>query len=160
MSDNKPIKPIEWTEQLSVGVPQIDEDHRALMSLANRCIAELNHDQQNDKEIRNILDELLNYTQYHFQREELLMKVCEYPNLIKHQKVHQLLIREVVQNTREYYLGNITVKNLLEFITDWLTNHIMCMDKAIAPYCKDKTSLIEHALKAIEINKHTTNRKL
>ncbi len=144
---NKPVSFITWTEDLSIGIPQIDQDHKVLVSLVNRCIAVLNSDNPDNKEISNILDELFDYTQYHFQREERLMKVCEYPGLIKHQQVHQLLIKEVGRRIKEHDLGKLTAEALVEFIADWLTNHIMGMDKAIAPYCEGKASHIEHALK-------------
>ena len=152
-SDDKPIKPFEWSDQLSVGVPQIDQDHRALISLINRCIAVLNNNEQDNKEIRTILNELVDYTQYHFQREELVLKVCKYPNWVKHQQEHQRLIDEVGQHIKEYGHGELTAKALFRFLTDWLTNHIMGMDKAIALYCEGKESSIEQVLKTTETDR-------
>ncbi|MES0326553.1 MAG: bacteriohemerythrin [Gammaproteobacteria bacterium] len=149
-SDDKSIDFFEWTDQISVGVPQIDQDHKVLISFINRCIAVMNNNEQDNKEIRAILNELVDYTQYHFQREELLMKVCQYPDLLKHQQGHQLLIDEVGQRIKEYGLGELTAKALFGFLTDWLTSHIMGSDKAIAAYCEGKESRIEQALKTTE----------
>jgi hemerythrin-like metal-binding protein/PAS domain S-box-containing protein len=144
---------IEWTDELSVGINQIDEDHKVLISLVNRCLISLNNEDQGELEIKNILDELLSYTKYHFQREELMMDVCEYPNTSKHKQVHKLLISEVERYVREFEQKKLTLEGLLEFITSWLINHIMGMDKAIGPYCEDKVDLIEDQLEKAKLNK-------
>jgi len=138
----KDISPIKWSEQFSIGIEKIDQDHKVLVSLVNRSIVILNSGGQDNKEIQNILDELLDYTQYHFKREELLMKVCEYPGLIKHQQVHQLLIKEVRRRIKEHEIGVLTAKELQHFLADWLKNHILGMDKVIEPYCDGKENRI------------------
>ena len=84
LSENKTIELLEWTDQFSVGNPKIDQDHKVIMSLINRRITIGNNSDQNEN-INDILDELLEYTTYHFDREELLMKVSEYPRLKKTQ---------------------------------------------------------------------------
>lgn len=144
------IKPVEWTEQFSVGIPQIDQDHKVLVSLVNRCAAALSGTNQDNMEISAILDELLDYTQYHFQREELLMKVCEYPHLDNHQQVHQMLIKKVRQHISEFEIGRLTAKALREFLVCWVMNHIMGTDKVIAPDCEGKESRVEQAFKNFE----------
>jgi len=135
--DKQPLKPIEWAEQYETGIDQIDIDHKALVGLLNRCIEALSKSKP-DKEIKAILSELQDYTVYHFQREEKIMQACHYPHLENHKQVHQLLIREVSQQIKAFELGNLTVKSLLEFIWDWLNNHILGMDKAIIPYVQGK----------------------
>jgi len=121
--------------------------------LVNRCITLLNKNKKDTTEIYNILNELISYTQEHFQREELLMKACKYPGLIKHKQVHQLLTKEVERQIKEYYLEKLTAKKLLDFLTDWISSHISVMDKAIEPYCKGKESKIKSIFK----NLKTTN---
>jgi len=139
------LSSFEWSDQYSTGIHEIDTDHKALIALANRSLDASNSSEQR-KEIRLILDELLDYTKFHFQREECIMKVCGYPALTKHQQLHQILINEVEEKVKEYGLGNLTAKSLLEFFVNWLTAHIKGEDKLIAAYSNGKENLIEQAL--------------
>jgi len=136
---------IEWSDQYSTGIHEIDTDHKALMVLANRCIDACNSSEQR-KEIRLILNGLLDYIKSHFQREECIMKVCGYPDLTKHQQLHQILINEVEEKVKEFGLGNLTAKSLLEFLVNWLTGHVKGENKLMETCSKGKESLIEQAL--------------
>ena len=138
--------PLEWTDALSVGVPAIDKDHKVLFSLLNRCIEVANGAKPN-KELGAILNELVDYTKYHFRREEKIMEACDYPQLHQHRKVHQRLIKEVQRHKREYGQGDLTANSLLDFLSDWLIEHIMSMDKAAAPHFRGKENLIQQVLR-------------
>ena len=67
-----------WTEAMSVGVPLLDSDHRALIDAINRM-----HDQvEGDGKpsiLGEIFDELIAYIEFHFAREEKVMATCEFP---------------------------------------------------------------------------------
>lgn len=139
------LSSIEWSDQYSTGIHEIDTDHKELVTLANRCIDASNSGEQR-KEIRLILDELLNYTKFHFQREECVMKACGYPDLTKHQQLHQKLTNEVQEKVMKFGLRKLTAKSLLEFFVNWLTVHIKGEDKLIATYRKGKDDLIKQAL--------------
>ena len=152
-ANNKPnessyIEPIIWSEQLSTSIPDIDKDHKVLIALLNNCIEMHNEMDSNDKsaELDSVLEELLNYTDYHFKREERIMEVCDYPNLHKHRLVHQHLLSSVLQKKQRYESGEETVDSIMNFLCDWLTGHIVGMDKSIGTHCKGKELLIENAL--------------
>ena len=144
-TEKTPFKPLKWTDTYSVGVSEIDKDHKVLLSLLNRCI-KIANGSNNNKKLMVIFDELAAYTQYHFQREERIMKACECPQLSKHKKVHQLLIKEVQQHQREYEQGNLTVDSLLHFLYSWLNDHILGMDQSVASYYKGKEKDIQKTL--------------
>jgi len=140
------MMPLSWSDALSVGVDEIDDDHKKLILLLNRSIELLKGNGEND-EIEAILDELLDYTQYHFQREEKIMEECEYPFLLKHQNVHAMLIKKVQQFIKECKQGTLTSDALFEFLGGWLAEHILGMDKIAASYCKDAKSTLKSSLK-------------
>ncbi len=119
-----------------------------LIALLNNCIEMHNAMDPNDKnaELDVVLEELLNYTDYHFKREERIMEICDYPNLHKHRLVHQHLISSVLQKKQRYEAGEETVDSIMNFLCDWLTGHIVGMDKSIGTHCKGKELLIENAL--------------
>ena len=139
------ISTIEWSEAYSVDLPEVDEDHKVLLSLLNRCI---NITKQNTKnnELDAILDELLSYTQYHFEREEKIMEICEYPQLNKHKSTHRFFINVLAQHKMEYQRNELHAEKLLAFLRDWLNIHILGTDKVAASFCKDKKDLIQKAL--------------
>ena len=149
ISENITIPFFKWSNQISVGIPQIDHDHKILIELINRCIIVVNNDEPAHQEINSILDELINYTQYHFQREELVMKICEDPGLVNHKQSHQQMIDKVKQYIIQYGLGELTQQELLGFLIDWLKNHIMVSDKLIANYYEGNESRVDEALKTI-----------
>ena len=72
-----PIWKIEWSEALSVGIPEIDEDHKEFASLIN----ELNRsivDRESVGEIRHRLQRIIDDAVQHFAHEERLFKELQY----------------------------------------------------------------------------------
>ena len=137
-----------WDEDLSVGIEQIDVDHKILVSLLNKAS---DHSLTN-KEVEEILDELLIYTLYHFKREEAVMKASGFPGLAEHQKLHKDLADNAVKlagEWREKHSPEVILE-LLKFLRAWLVKHIMEEDKAIANHTKGHEAAIVEALKDLE----------
>jgi len=149
LADEQALQAVEWNEKFSTGVVEIDDDHKILVALANRCSA-LFDSQEQGKEIGAILYELQDYTAHHFQREECIMKVCEYPNLEKHKQVHHMLNQEIHNLFKKHNLGQLDALSLLNFFSTWLNEHVTYMDKAIIPYCQGNQAKIKQALKNME----------
>jgi len=133
----------EWNSDLCIGIKAIDDDHRTLLALVNQS----NRVATDDKtKCAAILDQLWDYTQTHFRREEMVMRVCAYPELTNHQQVHQLLAKQVEKMQRNLHQGTLSADVLATFLGNWLIDHIQGMDSALVPYCKDKVELIEQTL--------------
>ena len=80
-----------WSEFLSVGVAEIDEQHKQLVQLINS----LYHHIQvgNDKHIiGSFFDRLVEYTDFHFSTEERLMEHHVFPNSSDHIHEHKQFI--------------------------------------------------------------------
>ena len=121
---------ITWTDDLSVGVEAIDNDHQLLINLIN-----LLHDAVADgprKETGgSVLNVLHDYTEYHFEREEVLMAACGYPGLEAHRMAHDGMKAKVVE-IRDQYLddpASILGADVLDFLKDWLVTHIKGTDQ-------------------------------
>jgi hemerythrin len=149
------MHPIEWSDEISTDIEQVDSDHKVLLSLLNQCIRSAGNTQQ-DEEISTILEKLLDYTNYHFRREEVIMDTCNYPNLAAHKQAHQTMIDGVNKRIREFRDGKLEGDSLLEFLKNWLINHIIRQDRDIIPYCQGKRVLIEKALRDAGLN-HSTD---
>jgi two-component system, cell cycle sensor histidine kinase and response regulator CckA len=137
--------PIEWTESITTDIDEIDADHKKLLAILNRCQSGVINKKE-DEFIKAILDELLDYTKDHFQREEVIMKVSGYPELEKHRDAHKVLIKQTNSLIGEYEQGLLSIQKVYIFLLDWLTDHIMEMDMDITPYAKGKEKEISQAL--------------
>ena len=127
---------IHWSETMSVGVPLLDSDHRVLIGLINH----LEEATENRIEIRviveEVLDALIAYTRFHFDREERVMAACRYPELETHHEEHQKLTREVMEllDRFERDHGSVSQREMDVFLTEWLNHHILLQDKAYRTY--------------------------
>lgn len=122
----------QWSDELSVGNRLIDRDHLELLALVNELHA-ASEQGCSDEIIVNTLQTLFNYTQEHFQREELLMEHIHYPELEEHRAQHQKLIAQVVllQDAMMRGRGEVA-SSTAELLRYWLIHHIKRTDKKLA----------------------------
>jgi len=119
---------INWTDELSVGVELFNNDHKQLISLANRLHDSITVGSQQAVLVQ-ILDELVNYTKFHFGREEKMMIKYAYPDYIKHKFEHDALIEKVHDYSDQVSSGKTSISlSLIGFLKEWLVNHIMVTD--------------------------------
>jgi hemerythrin len=116
------VHAIKWSEELSVGVEELDNDHRRLVALMNKAIAAF-YTGVGGNMVDSALDELENYTLEHFAREEKMIEAKGCKNLDAHRSEHQHLVAELSRLRAEK--SGIEVIPLLY---DWLVNHIMKTD--------------------------------
>ena len=140
MEYRKDIVLIRWTEALSVKVPSMDSDHRALVGLINQLASA--EKIGNRRVAESVLDELLNYAIDQFNREELFLQNSGYPfqDLVKH-KLQHASFTETIQDIRWQYLRGLRPRinqEILLFLRDWLSKHILVEDmKYAALACAD-----------------------
>lgn len=120
---------ITWSSMFSVGVGEIDTQHKKLVDLINQ----LNDAMQAGKGpdvLGKVLTELVNYTVYHFGYEESLMGQHHYEDSPAHKGEHKKLIETVGDFKRKFDSGGAVISvEIMNFLRDWLTNHIMKTDK-------------------------------
>jgi hemerythrin len=130
---------INWTNEFSVGIDELDLHHRHLFSLINR-LYELNRNREDERQIEDILADLREYTSYHFRTEEELFRKCEYPFAGEHIEEHDHFserlrnISEMVGRDEES-----AILALMDALSSWLTGHIMNTDKKYIPYLKNQS---------------------
>jgi hemerythrin-like metal-binding protein len=122
----------EWKDSLSVGNQMIDRDHKMLIQYVNEMHAAMMAG--HGKEIvGSILTKLVTYTKEHFAREETIWRTGHYAELEKHKKEHAELLHTVGDFKAKYDKGTVAVSvDVMNFLRDWLKNHIMKSDKAAA----------------------------
>jgi len=125
-----------WTAKYSVGIPQIDAQHKGLIGLINGLHAAMAAG-QGKRVVGKILDDLVRYTEIHFRDEENLMRQKGYSKLVAHQEVHKKLTGQVVELRERYLAGNLTLTvEVMLFLKSWLADHIMGHDRQYAAELK------------------------
>lgn len=130
--------PFAFTTKYLTGIEFVDVEHQKLFDIikdANDVIhAELLHDKYD--EIMRILLELKNYTEEHFHDEEVFMEQINYPDIEAQKKAHISFIEKLTEidlddldDNQQSYL-----EDLIAFLLNWLSIHILHMDKKIGDY--------------------------
>lgn len=118
-----------WSDELSVGIQEIDEQHKVLLGLLNELHLAV-FSQRGSVVCRGILDRLAEYTRVHFAVEESLMRILGYPDHEQHRHEHEMLTNQVVDLQHKLDTGQAAISfELLHFLKLWLTKHINESDK-------------------------------
>jgi hemerythrin len=124
---------MKWDSTLSVGITRIDAQHQKLVGLVNKL-----HDAMMSgtgvKVVGTVLDELVAYTREHFQFEEQLMQLHGYPDLAVHVVEHSKLTHQTVQLQADVKQGTALTMDVMQFLRDWLTGHILGVDRKYTPF--------------------------
>ncbi|HCB14353.1 MAG TPA: hemerythrin [Gammaproteobacteria bacterium] len=119
------IKLVEWSDALSVGIEEIDAQHKVLVDLLNE-IHEAMQQGRTVKTTKGIIDRLGEYTHVHFSVEESLMRILHYPDYERHKEEHDKLITQLADMRIKWEKGKGAIGiELTHFLKTWLTQHIM-----------------------------------
>ncbi|MGM0508922.1 MAG: bacteriohemerythrin [Fusobacteriota bacterium] len=134
----KEIDAIPWKAKYSVGLDSIDSQHKRLLEIMNELNNAMLH-KKDKRVIKKLLDELLDYTEYHFKFEEDKLQRNDWPDLKNHKKIHRGFEKEISDFINEYVSGDKKIsKDLMDFLKDWLIKHIMVIDQDYAPYLLER----------------------
>lgn len=125
-----------WKESLSIGIPEIDKQHKGLCEKVDDLFAACAKGKGRD-EITNTLDFLEAYTMEHFADEEKYQIKLKYPKYLEHKKLHTDFLKQVSSLKKELIAEGTSVPMVIKInnlISAWLINHISKADKDIAQY--------------------------
>ncbi|HMW04793.1 MAG TPA: bacteriohemerythrin [Leptospiraceae bacterium] len=134
--DNKYL--LQWDSSFETGVNSIDSQHKELLNILNNLFTSVHMNHSTDK-LAEILLGLVDYTVYHFNHEEELMRDCDYPQFAKHKEEHENLKKAVLAFKKDFEAGTATISfELLDFLRRWLINHILYSDKKLGEFYTQK----------------------
>lgn len=138
-----------WTDSLRIGIDAIDKDHQVLISLSNK-VSYLTVDDADH--LDEIIEELIDYTRYHFRREEAIMDVCGDPNLENHRTLHRELCINLseLSDTWHKERNSQSLHHFQKFLWEWWIGHIVDVDTEISQYAHGKENEIRQALKTLK----------
>ncbi len=129
---------MEWTERLSVGIEQFDQEHKRLVAMVNELFDAVQAGRGKEA-LGAILDNLIDYTKTHFANEEHFLEKNGYPDLEAHRREHEALTRQVVDIQRKYHSGATAMLSMevMTFLKNWLVKHIQGSDKTYGGYMNE-----------------------
>ena len=125
----------EMKEEYKIGVELIDEQHKKLFELADKAYMLLTDEFALDKydKIVEIVEELKEYTIFHFKSEEEYMESINYKRLFTQKIEHEKFIKSLENIDLRHIDENQddSLVKMLNFLNEWLTEHILRNDKLI-----------------------------
>jgi hemerythrin len=121
---------MEWTEEMSVRVKVLDDDHKILIDILN----DLNDGIEANRTrvvLEDVIERLSSYTRIHFAREERMFAQTGYVGGAAHTAEHAMLAKRVMNLQARFESGQSRELGLetLAFLKSWLTEHIMVSDQ-------------------------------
>jgi hemerythrin len=129
---------MEWQESYSVGVEELDAQHRRIMELINE-IAEQSEKPQSKATCFVVLNAMIKYAETHFSTEEAYLEKHGYPKYPKQQEEHEKFVDEVFNMTQELDGENpLTLRMLAIYLQDWYAEHILGFDQEYKVFLSKK----------------------
>jgi hemerythrin len=129
-----------WTEDLSVGVKEIDNQHKDFIAALNSLLDSM----ARGKGRENIGDQLYfieGYVDKHFKMEEEYMRRFMYPKYHAHKAIHDGFKKEMADIKSEFETKGPQIKLVIRIeknMLDWLINHIHEVDKKLGAFLAGK----------------------
>lgn len=126
-----------WNSSLSVNISQIDDQHKKLVAMVNDLHKAMKLKKSN-MVMGGILDRLIEYTATHFATEEKLFAKYGYPEEKPHVEMHRKLVEQALDIQKKFKSGDAMISmDLMDFLKDWLVNHIQKTDKKYSSFLRD-----------------------
>lgn len=132
------METISWKNEFSVGVEEMDTQHKKLLAMINRLIAEKS-ELTDPQTIAELLTGMMDYAQEHFRAEEYLMAEYGYDRKEQQEKQHQAFVDKTTSLLSAGDVGpNILSMALLDYLGTWLVGHILKEDMMYKEFFKAK----------------------
>ena len=127
---------IDWDEKLSVGIDEIDAQHKKWIAIINELH---NSIMEGDSlaSLEKIVKEVEEYTFFHFREEEKLLEKVNYPELSRHSRVHFSFRQEIIRVKSAILSGEVVLRTqVMSVLKNWLLDHIMKEDMQYADFIR------------------------
>lgn len=126
----------EWDSKYEIGVPSMDEQHKRWIEIINDF-----YDHLTSREIventKHLIEEVIDYTTYHFASEEELMKSIGYPHINEQKAMHRNIVDKILEFKKKINNGKLVVSSVVTIeLKQWLRDHILIEDKKYAELYK------------------------
>lgn len=126
------METFQWSPLFETGLTDVDAQHQRLVQLVNQLSQDV--DSATPEYIDQALDALAEYTVYHFQCEEAIMAGdgVAAAHGDRHKETHKRFVAQVVDWLERRKAGEpIKLRQLLDFLANWLIFHILGDDQSL-----------------------------
>ena len=123
----------EWDDSIALGIPAIDEQHKALFGWVN-MLNEAIKNGDSSETVGEVIFNLITYVTEHFSEEERLMLTCNYPDLIAHRQEHDLFVSRLRDIQTSFINRHEMGATVLDFMVEWLVCHIKGTDQGYSRF--------------------------
>ncbi len=129
---------IEWKDEYSVHIEEIDEQHKKLFEIGALAEELILLPRTTDKfdDIIDIINQLEEYMIFHLNAEQQILERIKYNKYLSHVVMHNDFVEKMksldihkIDEHQDRYLYDI-----LKFIMEWLAEHVIVEDKLWAAY--------------------------
>jgi hemerythrin len=132
------MEKIIWNENFSVGVREMDEQHKRLIGIINELI-ETDNTTVDSETIFDILTKMTNYALSHFEEEEQYMIKYNYPDYSIHKDQHSKFKDQLITFCKDTKVHKESIPTeIFSYLKTWFTNHILETDMAYKPFFNEK----------------------
>lgn len=123
-----------WTDAYSVNVEKLDDQHKQYFRLLEDMHQGMQAG-QGQAMLGIVLEKLVGYVTLHFSAEEQAMRDANYPNFFLHKRQHDEFALKIAKTVKQFKAGDVDITlDLMDYLNNWLVNHIQKADKQYAPY--------------------------
>jgi hemerythrin len=129
---------IQWDESFSVNVTEIDKQHQRLVEMINELYDAMRQG-KGKVVIGKTINGLVDYADLHFKTEEKYFDLFAYSDALAHKREHADFVKKVTEFRSGLESGKLSLSlDVMNFLSDWLQNHIKVVDKKYAPFFNEK----------------------
>ena len=135
-------KLINWDQSYSVGIDIIDKQHKKLVDIINVLFNSFS-DGKAERIVTDVINKLVEYTEYHFKIEEDLFEEYDYPEKEEHILKHNQFVDQIIEWKNKLSTGDKNIHyDLLNYLKTWLLEHIKGEDTLYSQYFKENNIII------------------
>ena len=131
---------LQWTQDLSVGVEEIDSQHKELFDRISNLDTAMKQGSAREEVVR-LIEFLDKYVIIHFSAEEKYMTDFNYAGYALHKTKHDWFKKEFSNIRTKLDAGGITADVIMlsnNLLITWFSNHIRSIDMMLGSFLKSK----------------------
>ena len=129
---------LEWSEQYSVGVEQIDREHEKFFFLVGKLYDAIRTG-ANRVAVGALLGDLYAYSVCHMTHEEDILETNGFPDIAAHRTEHKHFRKQLRAYMDEFDAGRTAISlSLFQFLQDWFGTHLNSTDRQYIDFLHSK----------------------